>query len=100
MLDKTLQPVTVMFIQVGDARFSRWEKQDHSVLCCDEKARLVEEHHRAAIAYSQALRALNQQKKILSAPEYQRLRKTVDEKAAESEKARLALQRHQAEHGC
>jgi hypothetical protein len=67
---------------------------------CEEKARLVEEHHRAALAYSQALRALNQQRKVSSAPEYQRLRKTVDDKVANSEKARLALQRHQTEHGC
>jgi hypothetical protein len=67
---------------------------------CDEKARLVEEHHRAALAYSRALRALNHERKISSAADYQRLRKIVDEEAANSERVRLSLQRHQAEHGC
>ena len=67
---------------------------------CEEKTKLVEEHHRAALAYSRALRALNQQRKGSSAAEYQRLRKTVDDEAANSEKARLALQHHQTEHRC
>jgi len=70
------------------------------VLPCEEKIRLVQEHHRAALAFSKELRVLNQQKKAASAQEFQGLRKTVDEETANSEKARLSLQHHQAEHGC
>src|SRR5580692_4482394 len=37
---------------------------------------------------------------ISSAPKYDRLRTIVDDKAANSERVRLSLQRHQTEHGC
>jgi hypothetical protein len=67
---------------------------------CEEKARFVDEHHLAALEYSRALRVLNQERKVSSVREYHRLRKIVDEEAANSERARLALQRHQTEHGC
>ena len=49
---------------------------------CEEKGRLVEEHHLAALEYSRALRVLNQERKVSSVRQYQRLRKIVDEKAA------------------
>ena len=67
---------------------------------CEEMIRLVEEHHRAALAYARALRSLNQKRKVSSSLEYQQLRETADDEARNSEKARLALKRHQAEHGC
>ena len=60
----------------------------------------MEEHHRAALAYARAVRALNQKRKVSSSIEYQRLREIADDEARKSEKARLALGRHQAEHGC
>lgn len=67
---------------------------------CEEMIRLVEEHHRAALAYARAVRALNHKRKVSSSIEYQRLREIADDEARKSEKARLALGRHQAEHGC
>ena len=67
---------------------------------CDEKIRLVEEHHRAAFAYSHAVRDMNAKMRNASVAEYKILRATTDEARIKSTEARTALDRHQAEHRC
>jgi hypothetical protein len=67
---------------------------------CGEKARLIEEHHRAALAYSQAVRDLNGRIRDTPAEEYRILRAAADEARASSTEAHAALERHQSEHGC
>ena len=57
-----------------------------------------EEHHRAAVAYSKATRALNGS--TASDPEHQRLLNLVNEARTKSKEARLVLERHVASHGC
>jgi hypothetical protein len=65
---------------------------------CGEKSSLVEEHHHAALAYSKATRALN--RSAVSHPEHQRRLNLVNEARTKSQEARLAVERHVAEHGC
>jgi hypothetical protein len=70
------------------------------VMNCPEKARLIEEHHQAALIYSQATRALSEIRGLSEVSEYKRLSTAVDEARAKSIEARLAIIRHTAEHGC
>ena len=67
--------------------------QERTAMGCEEKARLVEEHQRAALAYSRAAVAVNRNKNA-------QLRETVEETRLKSQAARLAVERHVAEHGC
>jgi hypothetical protein len=67
---------------------------------CGEKARLVEEHHKAAIAYSRAARALAQKRSICSASENRKLQESAHDARTKSTEARVAVKRHIAEHGC
>ena len=67
---------------------------------CGEKARLVEEHHKAAIAYSQAARALTRNRSICSASEHRKLQESAHDARTKSTEARVAVERHIAEHGC
>jgi len=60
----------------------------------------VEEHHRAARAYSLAARALAGKMRSAAAAEYKILRATANEARIKSAEARTALERHQAEHCC
>jgi hypothetical protein len=64
---------------------------------CEEKARLVEEHHRAALAYSMAARVLNASR--ARDAEHEKWRAAADKARTKSKEAREALERHQAEHG-
>jgi uncharacterized protein (DUF2342 family) len=70
------------------------------VVDCTEKAQLIEDHHLAAIAYSQAARALNSRMRILPPAEGSKLRKVADEARIKAVEARTALKLHQIEHGC
>ena len=67
---------------------------------CGENARLVEEHHKAAIAYPQAARALAWNRSICSASENRKLQESAHDARTKSTEARVAVQRHIAEHGC
>jgi hypothetical protein len=67
---------------------------------CEEQARLVGEHHKAAIVYSRVLKALNNGGTKLPASGYRQLRREADDARVKCEAARLALARHKAEHGC
>lgn len=78
------QPVTIVTHRMG----------------CEEKARLVEEHHHAALAYSQAARTLNGKMRNTPASEYKKLREVMEEARTKSQEAHAAVQRHILEHGC
>jgi len=67
---------------------------------CGEKARLVEEHHRAALIYSQATRELSRVGRTSPVSDYKQLRAAADEAGVKCTEARLAIIRHSAEHGC
>ena len=58
---------------------------------CEEKARLVEEYHRAAVNYAQAARALSRTRSTRGVSEYEQLRAAADEARARSMEARLAI---------
>jgi hypothetical protein len=67
---------------------------------CEEKARLVAEHHVAALAFSQAVRALTGRMKTSNVAEHERLGTVKEETRVKSIEARTALERHRREHGC
>jgi hypothetical protein len=67
---------------------------------CGEKARLVEEHHKAAIAYSRAARALARKRSICSASEYKKLHESAHDTRTKCTEARVAVKHHIAEYGC
>lgn len=67
---------------------------------CEEKAKLIEEHHRAALAYSLAARAVNGKTRSATVAEYKQRRQAADEARIRSKRAHAALERHIAEHGC
>jgi hypothetical protein len=69
-------------------------------MLCAEKERLVEEYHRAAVVYSQAIITLNRQRAQSSQSEYDRLRRAADDASTKCKEARHALANHMAEHGC
>jgi hypothetical protein len=70
------------------------------IMACDEKVRLVEAHHMAALAYARAVKALNGSSKTGSAEERNRLKDVADDAKASSKEARRLVQQHTAEHGC
>jgi hypothetical protein len=54
----------------------------------------VAEHHKAAIAYSQAARALTQNRSICSASEHRKLQESAHDVRIKSTEARVAVKRH------
>jgi hypothetical protein len=62
--------------------------------------RLVEEHHRAALAYSRAARALSQKRTSCAASKLEELRQAAKAARAKCAEARIAVNHHLAEHGC
>ena len=69
-------------------------------MLCEEKERLVEEYHRAAVVYTQAIITLNRQRAQSSQSEYDQLRRAADNASITCKDARRALTNHTAEHGC
>lgn len=67
---------------------------------CKEKTSLNSELERAATEYSDALRNLSIQMAVVRKDVYEQLRLRADALRLRSERARLALERHIAEHGC
>ena len=67
---------------------------------CEDKARLVEEHHRLSLEYSLAALALQHARSRSTVSEYQRLRRKADDAQAKSKVAGLAVKKHIGEHGC
>ena len=67
-------------------------------MLCEEKVRLVEEHHRAALEYSRAVRKLNS--RGCTASERELLREAKNNASAKCKEAHFALISHVNEHGC
>jgi hypothetical protein len=67
---------------------------------CADKAKLIREHHLAAIAHSQAARGLNSRARSVPSVEGSKLRKMADEARIKAAEARKVLKLHQIEHGC
>ena len=67
---------------------------------CDEKAKLLKEYDRATAMFSKAVATLNAKMGTSPKAVYDGLRMAADEARMKSEHARLALERHSAEHGC
>ena len=69
-------------------------------LSCEEKTRLALEYKAATDAFSDAVKELH--RKIGTSPkaEYERLERLSSEARVKSERARLALEQHIADHRC
>jgi hypothetical protein len=67
---------------------------------CEEKMRLVEEQHIAALAYSRAAKELNNRSASCSASESEKLREAAKAARIQCLEARTAVKLHRAEHGC
>ena len=67
---------------------------------CEEKKRLNLALENAATEYSVTLRGLSAQMAVVPKGVYDQLRSRADALRLKSESARLALERHIAEHGC
>jgi hypothetical protein len=73
---------------------------DHGAMVCEEKTRLAMEYEAATSAFSEAVKELH--RKIGTSPkeEYKRLERISTDARVKSEQARLALERHIANHRC
>lgn len=71
-----------------------------SIPSCTEKAHRLEEFQNAAEVYLQRVEELQRKTATSSKPEYEELVKGVEAARSESERIRLALEQHIAEHGC
>jgi hypothetical protein len=67
---------------------------------CDEKRRLGSEYDAYTARYSRMVKILRQRMGIISKPGYEELLHTAEAARVISEKARLKLEGHIAEHGC
>ena len=67
---------------------------------CLEKARLVEEYHRAALEYSRAVRELHSELTTSTASEHELSRETANNAFVKCKAAHLAVEKHVTEHGC
>jgi hypothetical protein len=67
---------------------------------CADKRRLLDEYRSATASFSATLILLNERIGTSSSEQYEALRRTVDIERVNSEQARLALERHVAEHQC
>jgi len=67
---------------------------------CLEKARLVEEYHRAALEYSRVVRELHSKLTTSTASEHELLRETANNASIKCKAAHLAVEKHVTEHGC
>jgi len=69
-------------------------------MSCEEKARLIEDHSRKALAYARATRTLNGKRGTSTATEYAQLKAVAQKTMAESKEARRLVQEHVSQHGC
>jgi hypothetical protein len=67
---------------------------------CAEKDLLLREYDAAASDFSRAVQVLRTRLGVLSKGEYEKLREFSEQSRLRSEKARLALEAHIADHGC
>lgn len=69
-------------------------------MTCEERARLVQNYEAATGKFAEAVRQLQQNIGTSSRAQYERLQRISDEARLKSERARLALEQHMAEHSC
>lgn len=67
---------------------------------CSKKTQLLADYQSATARFSLAVTDLNEKMGVSPKSEYDRLRMAADDARMKSEEARLALERHTAEHGC
>lgn len=67
---------------------------------CEEKARLVEEYHRAALEYSRAVREINSKRTTSTVSDHKLLREKANNALIKCKEAHFAVKSHVAEHGC
>ena len=71
-----------------------------SGMTCEEKSRLIRDHHEAALAYSKAARTFKNLTELLPSDQLEQSRTAVESARIKSEQARLAVASHTVEHGC
>jgi hypothetical protein len=69
-------------------------------MACDEKVSLMKTYESATARFSEAVTELHRKMGTVSKSEYERLSQAADEARLKSEAARLAVERHVAEHRC
>ena len=69
-------------------------------VACEEKKRLVAEYESTTNKFAAAVKSLQQNMGTSSRADYDRLQRATDRARVQGEQARLALERHVAEHGC
>lgn len=67
---------------------------------CDVKAKLLRAYSFAAADYSRAVLVLNEHIGTLRKDQYEKLRQFSEDAWRTTDEARIALERHTAEHGC
>jgi hypothetical protein len=67
---------------------------------CEEHRDLLKAYREAVATFSGALEALETARATASRAKYQQMAQHVEEARLVSEKARIALAKHTAEHGC
>ena len=69
-------------------------------MSCEEKARMAREYEVATSAFSESVKELHRKIGTSLKDEYTRLTQISNEARAQSEQARLTLEKHIATHGC
>jgi hypothetical protein len=67
---------------------------------CDEKNRLLRAYSFATSDFIRAVTVLHQRSGVMSKEDYEGIRRYADKTRELTEEARIALERHTAEHGC
>lgn len=67
---------------------------------CQERVRLTDEYDRTASEYCRCVGVLSSRLGILVKQDYDDIRRFTEEARKRSERARLDLEHHVAEHGC
>lgn len=67
---------------------------------CEEKLRLTRNYQEANARFSDAVSVLAEKTGTVPRDEYERLRQTAEQLRLDSEKARVNLERHIAQHDC
>ena len=67
---------------------------------CEEHRDLLKAYREAVATFSGTLEALETARATAARDEYQRMAQQVEEARLGSEKTRIALEKHTAEHGC
>jgi hypothetical protein len=67
---------------------------------CEEKERLLRAYSFATSDYMRAVKVLHARSGTMSKPDYEEIHKYAEQMRELTEQARLALEKHAAEHGC